>query len=186
MVYFFLRQKNRLTYQRALQILIEQQEELRPGSIMCDFEKAFHQALEDVFGENVNIKRCYFHLSQSMWGRVQEQNIVQMHRENQLRSKMKMSALAFVPPNLVLHYFEVLSDDIPAELEPLYDYFEDNYLGCPIRHGQRRAPNFAIEMWSMYQRAELGLPFHALIMLWKVGIEHSNILWVILIQQFIS
>ena len=186
MVYFFLRQKNRLTYQRALQILIEQQEELRPGSIMCDFEKAFHQALEDVFGENVNIKRCYFHLSQSMWGRVQEQNIVQMHRENQLRSKMKMSALAFVPPNLVLHYFEVLSDDIPEELEPRYDYFEDNYLGCPIRHGQRRAPNFAIEMWSMYQRAELGLPFHALIMLWKVGIEHSNILWVILIQQFIS
>ena len=33
--------KNRPTYQRALQIIIEQQEELGPRSIMCDFEKAF-------------------------------------------------------------------------------------------------------------------------------------------------
>ena len=69
-----------------------------------------------------------------------------------------LAALAFVPPNLVLHYFEVLSDDIPAELEPLYDYFEDNYLGRPARHGKQCAPNFAIELWSMYRLAELGLP----------------------------
>ena len=69
-----------------------------------------------------------------------------------------LAALTFVPPNLVPHCFEVLSDDIPAELEPLYDYFEDNYLGRAARHGQRRAPNFVIEMWSMYQQAELGLP----------------------------
>ena len=57
-----------------------------------------------------------------------------------------LAALAFVSPNLVLHYFEVLPDDIPAELEPLYDYFEDNHLGRPARHRQRRTPNFAIEM----------------------------------------
>ena len=142
---------------------------------MCDFEKAFHQALEDVFGENVNIKGCYFHLSQSIQRRIQEQNLVQMYRENEeLRLKSTMlAALAFVPSNLVLLYFEVLSDDIPAELEPLYDYFEDNYLGRPARHGQQRAPNFAIETWSMYQQAELRLP-------------HSNILSVMPIQQFIN
>ena len=76
-----------------------------------------------------------------------------MYRKNQeLQLKMKMlAALAFVPANLVLHYFENFSDDIPAELEPLYDYFKDNYLRHPARHGQQRAPNFAIEMWSVYQ-----------------------------------
>ena len=97
---------------------------------MCDFEKPFYQALEHVFGENINIKECYFHLSQSIWRRIQEQNLVEMYSENEeLGLKMKMlAALAFVPPNRVLQYFEVLSDDIPAELEPLYDYFEDNYL----------------------------------------------------------
>ena len=36
-----------------------------------------------------------------------------------------------------IHYFEVLSDKNPAELEHLYDYCEGNYLGHPARHGQR-------------------------------------------------
>ena len=74
MVHFFegKKKKNRPTYQRALQILIEEQEELRPESIMCDSKKAFHQALEDVFGENVNMKGCYYHLSQFIWHRIQE------------------------------------------------------------------------------------------------------------------
>ena len=40
-------------------------------------------------------------------------------------------ALPFAPVNLVLYYFEVIPDDIPAELEPLYSYFEDNYFGRP-------------------------------------------------------
>ena len=48
---FFLRQKNRPIYQRALQILIELQKKLQPGSIMCDFEKAIRG----------NVKGCYFH-----------------------------------------------------------------------------------------------------------------------------
>ena len=151
------------TYQRALHILIEQQEELRPGLIMHDFEKGFHQVVENVFGENLNIKALNINtkrLSQFIWRRIQEHNLVRMYRENEeLQQKMKMlAALAFVPPNLVLHYFEVLSDEIPAALEPLYNYFEDNYLGRPTRHVQRRTPNFAIEMLSMYQRADLGLP----------------------------
>ena len=96
---------------------------------MCDFAKPLYQALEHVFGENVNIKECYFHLSQSIWRRIQEQNLVEMYSENEeLGLKMKMlAALAFVPPNRVLQHYEVLSDDIPAELEPLYTYFEDNY-----------------------------------------------------------
>ena len=122
----FFKTKNRLTYQRALQILTEQQKELCPRSIMNDSEKPFYPTLKYVSGKNVNIKGCYLHLSQSIWHRIQEQNLVKMYRENEeLRLKMRMlTALAFVPPNLVLHYFEVLSNDIPRELEPMYDYFE--------------------------------------------------------------
>ena len=61
-------------------------------------------------------------------------------------------------PNLVLHYFEVLSDNIPVKVEPLYDYFEDNYLTSSKIWTQGCVPNFAIEMWSMYQQPEFGLP----------------------------
>ena len=85
-----------------------------------------------------------------------------------------LAALAFVPSNSVLLYFEVLSDDIPAELKPLYDYFEDNYLGRPARHGQRRAPNFAIEARSMYQRAELGFPHtNNAVEAWHRAFQHT-------------
>ena len=70
-----------------------------------------------------------------------------MYRENdELSLKMKiLVGLVFAPPSLVLHYFEDLSGNIPAN--PYY--FQDHYLGRPARHGQRQAPNFAIEMWSM-------------------------------------
>ena len=40
-------------------------------------------------------------------------------------------ALAFAPVNLVLYYFEVIPNDIPAELKPLQGYFEDNYFERP-------------------------------------------------------
>ena len=66
-----------------------------------------------------------------------------------LRLKMEMlAALAFVPPDSYLsgNYL-----GRPAS-------YKDNYLGRPARHGQQRAPKFAIEMLSMYQRVELGLP----------------------------
>ena len=94
-----------------------------------------------------------------------------------------LSPVAFVPPNLV-HYFEALSDDIPAELEPLYDYFEDNYLGRPA--DMDNAAHLILQLKCGQCTSEQSLDFHALIMLWKVGIEHSSILWVTLIQQFIN
>ena len=76
----FFKTKNRLTYQRALQILTEQQKELCSRSIMYDSEKPFYPTLKYVSGKNVNIKGCYLHLSQSIWHRIQEQNLVKMYR----------------------------------------------------------------------------------------------------------
>ena len=53
-------------------------------------------------------------------------------KNKDLHLKMKiLVALPFAPVNLVLYYFEVIPDDIPAELEPLYSYFEDNYFERP-------------------------------------------------------
>ena len=82
-----------------------------------------------------------------------------MYKEDkELRRKVKLlAALAILHSDLVLPYFEVLSYDIPAELEPPYDYFEDNYLRRPARQGQRRAPNFTIKMRSIYHWPEFGI-----------------------------
>ena len=80
-----------------------------------------------------------------------------------------LSAPAFVPPNLVLHYFEVLSNDI-SDIQQ--DMDNGSHLILQLKCGQCTSKH--------------SLDFHALMMLLKVGIEHSNILWVMLIQLFIN
>ena len=67
-------------------------------------------------------------------------------------------SLAFVPPVDVIAAFETLLDNIPADLEPLVDYFEDTWIGRPHRRGQRRNPMFSIDVWSIYDRVIDGLP----------------------------
>ena len=83
------------------------------------------------------------------------------------------AALAFVPPNLVPHYFEVFSDDIHTKVEPWYNYFEDNHLRSSVVNNKLHL----IFLLNCGQcTSEQSLDFNALIMLWKIDIEHSNIL----------
>ena len=82
MFYFFLRQKNRVTYQRALEVLFGAESNLLPGSVLRDFEKTFHFVLQDVFRENINVKGCYFYHAQSIWQHIQDENSVDIYREN--------------------------------------------------------------------------------------------------------
>ena len=66
---------------------------------------------------------------------MQDENLVDLHVENEApQLKMKMlAALVFSTPNLLIHYFEILQKDNPSKLEPLFDYFKDNYQGCSLR-----------------------------------------------------
>ena len=54
--------------------------------------------------------------------------------------------LAFIPAEYVIEAFEPLSDDIEDALIPLFDYFEDTWIGRPGRHGIQRNPLFPIRM----------------------------------------
>ena len=58
---------------------------------MVDFESAFGVALPDVFWENITVKRCYFHLGQSLWSNIQNETLVDLYIKNKgLQLKMKM------------------------------------------------------------------------------------------------
>ena len=60
-------------------------------SAMVDLESAFHIALPDLFWENIHVKGCYFHLAQSVWQNMQDENSVDLYIENKgLQLKMKM------------------------------------------------------------------------------------------------
>ncbi len=66
-------------------------------------------------------------------------------------------ALSFVPPEDVGAAFDELNESRPDVLENVYNYWEDNYVGC-LRRNRRASPLFPIIMWNMRGRVADGLP----------------------------
>ena len=58
-------------------------------------------------------------------------------------------ALAFVLPQYVIAAFEELCDELPAESQPVVDYFEDTYVSRP-QHRGRRPHIFGNDLWNMF------------------------------------
>ena len=60
-------------------------------------------------------------------------------------------ALTFVPVTDVIQAFEELEQYVDGSLEPIIDYFEDNYVGRRQRRGRKR-PRFPITWWNVHDR----------------------------------
>lgn len=79
-----------------------------------------------------------------------------MYRQNEgVRDAVNcIFALPFVPVADVVSVFNDLRDDpnLPAEVEPLYTYFESTYVTGTLARGRRRAtpPRYALMMWNHY------------------------------------
>ena len=116
------------------------------------------QAIGETF-PNITVKGCFFHFSQSIYRRVQAASLQSKYRnEDEFSIKIRMiPALAFLPINNVAEAFETLEEVMPAEAQPILDYFEDTYIGR-LRRRNRRAPWFPISMWNMHERVILDLP----------------------------
>ena len=130
---------------------------------MCDYEIGFHNAVRQVFGNNVVVVGCLFHLGQCVYRKVIQLGLSDQYQQDaDLRLKCKMLvSLAFIPAVDVIAAFETLAGDIPDDddLEPLFDYFEDTWIGWPSRRGgARKNPTFPINVWSIHDRVTEGLP----------------------------
>ena len=67
--------------------------------------------------------------------------------------KMKsILALAFVHPQALEEYIEVLDELLSSEEIPALQWFEDNYIGRVARNGRRRACAYPVEVWNVYGR----------------------------------
>jgi len=145
-------------YKRVLGKLLESRGTLEPSSILLDFEKATFQAAVNVF-PGATLAGCLFHLGQSLWRRIQNEGLANNYRDNEhVRMFTKMLlALSFVPPEDVPDSFDVLNDNRPDELAPIYDYWKDNYIGR-LRRNCRAAPTFPVALWNMRSRVADGLP----------------------------
>ena len=67
----------------------------------------------------------------------------------------EIGALAFIPSDDVQQGFEDLYAALPPILEPLLDYFEDNYVGRRRPNG-RAIPRLPIGLWNMRKRTLKG------------------------------
>ena len=181
-VFALLPNKRQDTYERLFQALRELQDGLSPRSVMIDFELATRNALQQAFPDVV-VKGCFYHLSQSIYRKIQAHGLQESYSADpDLNISVRMiAALSFVPVGSVIAAFEALQKEVPAALEPVMDYFEDNFIGR-LQRNRRKQPTFALDMWNIHDRVEDDLPrtnnnvegWHRHMQA-NVGAHHANI-----------
>ena len=152
LLYALLPNKAGSTYRNLFTTIRPLNGNLAPALFSRDYEIAIITEFLRAF-PNANIGGCLFHLSQNIQKHVRELHLQQMY-DNDARINLHVrmiEALAFIPPDNVIEAFEVLEEYVDVSLEPLVEYFEDNYIGRRHRRG-RKTPRFKIEWWNVYER----------------------------------
>lgn len=153
-IYALLPNKQQKTYEEMLHLLKDIQPELNPTYISCDFELGAINAFKGAFPD-VEILGCFFHLTKNLKKEIKHLNLMGNYNNDAdfaLCCKMVMS-LAFVPLNNLDEAIDELSNELPNSLQPLLQWFEDNYVGRPNRRGVGRRPAmFPPNLWSLYDR----------------------------------
>ena len=121
--------------------------DFQPESCRLDFEKAISKSIIKIFGEDLNIYYCLFHLSQSCMRKVCEKHQKRYRdpRDPNFSTRCRMiPALAFIPVEEVVETFEELVkyDKENGNLLPpeCISHFEKYYIGKPIRRNIRQIP----------------------------------------------
>ena len=107
-----------------------------------------------------------YHSNQRTVNRTRQQNRPQMSEPSSLRGfeipellQMAHSGEKFMYYDSVkdvITAFEKLQSTCPEDCQPIFNYFEDNYIGRYNSTGQRQKPRFAIERWNCCERIKKG------------------------------
>ena len=107
---------------------------LQPKSVLSDFEKSAMTAYEAEF-PGIVIKGCHFHMTQSMWRKIQEIGLAKEYKENKsLREWFDFfKGLAFIPLYLInLAFNFILSvkpkSDYNEKIDLFINYFTSTWL----------------------------------------------------------
>ena len=158
MAYALLANKKAVTYRKLFKT-VKKLVSAPPNSITFDFELAAINSAKDVFKCDINC--CYFHLSQAWFRRVQTHG---MHKDyfkkDFLRSFKMLQAVAYLPTKYTTRGFEIVKENSPYSIQPLMDYFEQNYVGNfkKFSKTERVKPRFESKLWSVHERVKLNLP----------------------------
>lgn len=152
LVYALLPDKKNQTYERLFKTLLELKPGLKPRSIACDFEQAAIKAIKNNFPE-AQIHGCLFHLTKNFRIKMCELNLFTSYKNNsEFSIYVKMIlALAFVKIDDIDKSINLLYDELPEEIIPLLEWFEENYVGPFIRN-RRRSPRYSPVLWNVHER----------------------------------
>lgn len=164
-VFILMSERSTSSYIRALTKVKNLHTNLRPLSIMTDFEHAALLAFRGVFPD-AEQRGCFFHLSQCIWRRLQQTDGLQHQYTTDPEfalSIRQLAALAFVPTVDIVQAFNDLLDstffqDNEEIIRDLLNYFEDTWIGRPTRRGGRREPTFSHSLWNCYDAVLHDLP----------------------------
>ncbi|KAF0729731.1 MULE domain-containing protein [Aphis craccivora] len=102
-----------------------------------------------IFGNDINIRGCFYHLCQSTYRKVQEIGLSNRYKEYEgFRLFCAMiDSLAFLPLNKVKEVMEYLKRNIPNEADDLLIYFETYYVnGAYKRVGNAAGVNVSVRL----------------------------------------
>jgi hypothetical protein len=112
----------------------EYEVDLQPSTIITDFEQASINASYHVF-PNIHNKRCFFHLGQFGWRKIQSCGLATRYCNDEQFSLMlrHLFALAFLPLQEIPEAFDTLKLEMPPEADKVVRWFEYNYVHGRIR-----------------------------------------------------
>ncbi|XP_050065958.1 uncharacterized protein LOC126555038 [Aphis gossypii] len=111
-----------------------------PKSVSCDFELSVINTIKKKYPD-ADIHGCLYHLTNNK-------------NDTDFSIFIKMVvALSFVPIEKLDAAIQNLGDDLSECLQPLLDWFEDNYVGRVNRNVRgRRTALFPPHIWNLHQR----------------------------------
>ena len=165
-VYAFLSSKEEDTYVEMLEAISKKCDDighpLDPSNIMIDFEKGMFNAIYRVFGSQVFVKGCFFHLTKNTWKHIQSLGLADQYLEDE---EIKLfcgmiDALAYLPLNLVADGMQYLTQNTPSGFEPLVEYFDKTYVSGTYRQIARPGQNIILrnnpplyspDVWNVHE-----------------------------------
>ena len=129
-----------------------------PHSLMTDFQSSMLSALSQIY-LGIPQVGCLFHLAKNVFRRVQDIGLQQNCLMDPLfRGNICMTpALSSAPVHDVILVFDELCNHCSIDEQPVFDYFETNYIG-ELRRGRPLLSIFPHELWNMHIRVLNELP----------------------------
>jgi len=164
-VYALLEDKTQESYERLLHAIeskcITWNYVPDPTTVIVDFESATIRAVKAVFGDQISVHGCFYHLTQSTWRKVQAVGKAALYKsdENFRLFIGMLDGLAFLPVDDIEKGMVWLKSIAPDEATDVLNYFDQTYVTGVIRELppdaagcvriRRTAPLFPPSLWNV-------------------------------------